>query len=88
MVALKDGSGLVFLGRRKGVRDLMLTRPLPRMGRGDLTAHGFRSPFRDWAAETTGFPHDLCEAALAHAVAGGDKAVAAYQRGDLATGGA
>ena len=85
MAALNDGSGLVFLGRRKGVRmsDLTLTSPLRSMGRGDLTAHGFRSTFRDWAAETTGYSHELCEVALAHAVAGGDKTVAAYQRGDL-----
>jgi len=70
---------------RKGVPmcDLTLTKPLRRMGRGDLTAHGFRSTFRDWAAETTGYSHELCEVALAHAVAGGDKTVAAYQRGDL-----
>jgi integrase len=85
MAAFKDGLGLVFLGGRKGVPmcDLTLTKPLRRMGRGDLTAHGFRSTFRDWAAETTGYSHELCEVALAHAVAGGDKTVAAYQRGDL-----
>src|SRR5262249_35574535 len=53
---------------------------LRRMERGDLTAHGFRSTFRDWAAET-GQPADIAEAALAHVV--GDKTVAAYQRGDL-----
>ena len=56
---------------------LMLLR---RMGRGDLTAHGFRSTFRDWAAET-GQPADVAEAALAHTL--GDKVQAAYQRGDL-----
>ena len=54
---------------------------LRRMGRGDLTAHGFRSTFRDWAAETTGFPAEVVEMALAHAV--GDKVEAAYRRGDL-----
>jgi integrase len=50
------------------------------MGRGDLTAHGFRSTFSDWAAET-GKASDIKEAALAHTL--GDKTVAAYQRGDL-----
>jgi integrase len=44
------------------------------------TVHGFRSSFRDWAGERTAFPHDVCEAALAH-VKG--KTERAYQRGDL-----
>ena len=51
------------------------------MGYTQVTVHGFRSTFRDWAEETTGFPARICEAALAHVV--GDKTVAAYQRGDL-----
>jgi integrase len=51
------------------------------MGRGDLTAHGFRSSFRDWAAEPTTFPAEVAEMALAHAVS--DKVEAAYRRGDL-----
>ena len=42
---------------------LMLLR---RMERGDLTAHGFRSTFRDWCAEATNYPHEVAEAALAH----------------------
>jgi integrase len=46
-----------------------------------ITAHGFRSAFRDWCGEATGYPTDLAEAALAHAVR--DKTVAAYARGDL-----
>lgn len=45
------------------------------------TVHGFRSTFRDWAAEETSFPNEVCEMALAHAIAG--KAEAAYRRGDL-----
>jgi integrase len=57
---------------------LMLLR---RMGRDDLTAHGFRSSFRDWAAERTGFPAEVAEMALAHVVS--DKVEAAYRRGDL-----
>jgi integrase len=51
------------------------------MGRGDLTAHGFRSSFRDWAAETTGYPSDVVEMALAHVIS--SKVEAAYRRGDL-----
>jgi len=54
---------------------------LRRMGREDLTGHGFRSTFRDWAAETTAYPREVAEAALAHAI--GDKVEAAYRRGDL-----
>jgi integrase len=59
---------------------MALLMTLRRIGRPDITAHGFRSTFRDWAAET-GKPADIREAALAHTV--GDKTVAAYQRGDL-----
>jgi integrase len=51
------------------------------MARGDLTAHGFRSSFRDWASERTGFPAEVAEMALAHAVS--SKVEAAYRRGDL-----
>lgn len=47
----------------------------------DVTVHGFRSTFRDWASETTSFPHEVCEMALAHTIA--SKAEAAYRRGDL-----
>lgn len=54
---------------------------LRRMGREDLTGHGFRSTFRDWAAEMTAYPREVAEAALAHAI--GDKVEAAYRRGDL-----
>lgn len=54
---------------------------LQRMERDDLTVHGFRSTFRDWAAEQTNFPSEVVEMALAHAV--GDKVEAAYRRGDL-----
>jgi integrase len=54
---------------------------LHRMGRDDLTTHGFRSTFRDWAAETTNFPNHVVEMALAHVIR--DQAEAAYRRGDL-----
>lgn len=53
---------------------------LKRMGR-DLTVHGFRSTFRDWASERTSYSRDVCEMALAHVV--GDQTEAAYRRGDL-----
>jgi integrase len=51
-----------------------------RMGRGDVTAHGFRSTSRDWVGDCTDFPRDVAETALAHTV--GDKVEAAYRRGD------
>lgn len=54
---------------------------LRRMGREDITVHGFRSTFRDWAEERTSFPSHVAEMALAHAI--GDKVEAAYRRGDL-----
>jgi len=54
---------------------------LKRMGYGHITVHGFRSTFKDWASETTEFPDDLSEAALAHQIR--DKAKAAYKRGTM-----
>lgn len=53
---------------------------LRRMGQ-EFTVHGFRSTFRDWAAEQTSHPHYICEMALAHVI--DNKAEAAYRRGDL-----
>jgi integrase len=61
--------------------DMALTAVLKRMDHGGLTQHGFRSTFRDWAGETTSFPREVIEHALAHQLA--DKSEAAYQRGDL-----
>jgi len=58
-----------------------MVRQLRRMNVNDITVHGFRSTFRDWASETTSFPHEVCEQALAHAI--GNKTEAAYRRGDL-----
>ena len=76
---------LIFLGRGEGkpLSDMSLTAVLRRMERGDLTAHGFRSTFRDWASESTAYPRDVAEMALAHSI--GDKVEAAYRRGDLFT---
>lgn len=54
---------------------------LNRMGFGKYTVHGFRSTFRDWAAEMGNHPSELAEMALAHTI--GDKVEAAYRRGDL-----
>lgn len=54
---------------------------LRRMKRADLTVHGFRSTFRDWAAERSSFPREVAEAALAHTLR--NQVEAAYQRGDL-----
>jgi integrase len=59
---------------------MAMQRLLRRMGY-DVTVHGFRSTFRDWAAEQTNFPREICEAALAHS--NGDKVEAAYRRSDL-----
>jgi integrase len=53
----------------------------PKQGNGDVVPHGFRSTFRDWAAERTNFPREVAEAALAHI--DGDETERAYQRGDL-----
>jgi integrase len=65
----------------KPLSDMTLTAVLKRMGRADLTAHGFRSTFRDWSGETTAHPREVIEAALAHQLK--NKAEAAYARGDL-----
>jgi integrase len=73
----------VFPGARPGcpLSNMALLQLLRRMDRDDVTAHGFRSTFRDWAAERTGFPREVAEMALGHAI--GDKVEAAYRRGDL-----
>ena len=73
----------MFPGPRRGnsLSDISLTTVLHRMDRGDLTAHGFRSTLRDWAKETTAYPREVIEHALAHQLK--DKAEAAYARGTL-----
>src|SRR5262249_52607121 len=72
----------IFPGQKLGrpLLNMALLMLLRRMKRDDLTAHGFRSTFRTWAAERTNFPREVVEAALAHVI--GDKVEAAYQRGD------
>lgn len=78
-----EGSPYLFPGARKGrpLSNMAMLMGLRRMGRGELTMHGFRSTFRDWAAESTHHPREVCEMALAHTVATG--AEAAYWRGDV-----
>ena len=71
----------VFPGNKGGPLSGMAMSMLLRRMKTDVTVHGFRSSFRDWAAECTGYPHEVCEMALAHVV--GSKAEAAYRRGDL-----
>ena len=61
--------------------NMAMTRLLERMGRDDITVHGFRSTFRDWAGDATGHAHQVIEAALAHTIK--NKAEAAYARSDL-----
>jgi integrase len=85
MVVLRAAAKLrrgdaVFPGRSGGLSNGAMLDVLSSMGRAGLTVHGFRSTFRDWAAET-GRAADIAEAALAHTL--GSKVQAAYQRGDL-----
>jgi integrase len=81
--AMGRESNFVFPGGREGrpLSNMAMLKTLERMGYGEVTVHGFRSTFRDWAAETTAYPNHVVEMALAHAV--GDKVEAAYRRGDL-----
>jgi integrase len=86
-----DNSGFVFpgIGKRQGksMDEAALDKMLSLMGdwrdkKGQsITVHGFRSTFRDWAAECTSFPREVAEMALSHAV--GDETEQAYRRGDL-----
>jgi integrase len=82
MQAIREGD-FVFPGGKahRPISNMAMMMTLRRMGRGDLTVHGFRSTFRDWAAERTDVPGEVAEMALAHAVSG--KVEAAYRRGDL-----
>ena len=81
--ALSDGGAHVFPGRspKKPLSNMVFLMALRRMERRDVTTHGFRSTFRDWAAERTNVPRAVCEAALAHTLR--DKTEAAYNRTDL-----
>jgi integrase len=72
----------VFPSQRPGrpLSSMSLLMLLRRMNRADITAHGFRSAFSDWASEVSSFNSELRETALAHTI--GNKAEAAYRRGD------
>ena len=79
---LSDGCGFVFPGTRPGrpLSENTHSKLLREMGFATVT-HGFRSSFRDWAAEQTSAPHAVMEAALAHTIR--NKVEAAYARSDL-----
>jgi integrase len=70
----RRGSRVLGVGTHRMLELLNRLRP-------GITVHGFRSSFRDWAAERTGFPHEVIEMALAHSV--GSAVEQAYRRGDL-----
>jgi integrase len=75
-------SEYVFAGQRQGkpLSSMSMLMLLRRMERSDVTTHGFRSAFSDWASEVSSFSSELRETALAHTIA--NKAEAAYRRGD------
>jgi integrase len=81
--AAEIGQQFVFARGKPGLplSNMAFLMLLRRMKRNDLTAHGFRSTFRDWCAERTNFSSEVAEMALSHAV--GDKVEAAYRRGDM-----
>lgn len=76
-----EGTDLVFPAPRGGMLSDMTLNAVMRRMQVDAVPHGFRSTFRDWAAERTNYPREVAEMALAHTI--GDKVEAAYRRGDL-----
>ncbi len=76
-------SEYLFPGLKKGkpLSNMAMAMALRRLGLNDITVHGFRSTFRDWAGECTAHPRDVCEQALAHTL--GNQVEIAYRRGDL-----
>lgn len=79
----QDGTAWIFPGVKPGqmLSNMTLLKAARRLTTAPLTTHGFRSSFRDWSAERTNIPRDVCEAALAHTLP--DKVEAAYRRTDL-----
>ena len=79
----EDGNSHVFIGARTGagLGNMAMPDVLQQMRRNKVTVHGFRSTFRDWAAEATAHPNHVVEQALAHTI--GNAVEAAYRRGDL-----
>lgn len=82
IVPRERGNAHLFAGQYKGtaLSNMAMAVLLKRMERTDITVHGFRSTFRDWAGDHTEFPREVVEAALAHAV--GDATEQAYRRSD------
>jgi integrase len=78
-----NGDAFVFPGGKAGkpLSNMAFLMLLRRMGRDDLTAHGFRATFKTWASERTSFQNEIVEASLAHVIGG--KVEQAYRRGDL-----
>jgi integrase len=77
----EDGGAFVFPGARRGrPLSVMAMEMILRRMKMEITTHGFRSSFRDWAGEVSPFPREVAEAALAHVV--GDATERAYRRGD------
>jgi integrase len=81
MMVTKQKDHIFYGDRRPVLSNMALLMLLRRMGRNDITAHGFRSTFRDWVEEQTDTPRAVAEMALAHTV--GNAVEAAYRRGDL-----
>ena len=75
------GKASLFPSDKGGKLSSMAMSMLLRRMKQDCTVHGFRSTFRDWAAESTAYAHEVCEMALAHVI--GNKSEAAYRRGDM-----
>ena len=79
--ALADGSGVVFPSARGGPLSSEAIAKLVRDVKIGAVPHGFRSSFRDWAAECSDAPREVCELALAHVNTNAIEA--AYRRTDL-----
>ncbi|KGU90714.1 tyrosine-type recombinase/integrase [Burkholderia pseudomallei] len=82
-IATKAKWGWLFPGYKEGrpLSNMAMLLLLRRMGRGDITVHGFRSTFRDWIADCTDYPDSLAEQALAHTIS--STTVSAYRRRDM-----
>lgn len=82
IVAGREGAYL-FRGGKAGkpLSNAAMSAVLARLGRSDVTVHGFRATFKTWAEERTNYPRTLIEAALAHS--SGDRTEEAYRRGDV-----
>jgi integrase len=80
--AKANAGEFIFAGqaRSKPLSNMAMDMMLRRMKREDVTVHGFRSSFRDWAGNVSSFPREITETALSHVI--GDKAEQAYRRSD------